>query len=313
MHSLKSAPLHENTSYVLDIGTSRAIGREVYLKMECFQPVGSFKIRGIGLLCQRSLEQGKKRIVSSSGGNAGFAAAYAGRRLGMPVTVVVPESTPTETCNRLREQGAEVVVVGEVWDESDSHAKKLATNPDAAYIPPFDDPVIWEGHATLIDEIAQKHPKPDVVVVSVGGGGLMCGVVEGLRRNHWSDVRIVSVETLGAESLHQAVTHGKVTKLPRITSIAKSLGAAQVAQRAFDWTKQHPIDSVVVSDLAAVKACLWIADTHRVVVEPACGASLAVAYQNHASLGNARIVAVIVCGGINTSIGQLRQWAEDLK
>lgn len=307
------SPLHEQTPYVRDLSTSRKIRRSVYLKMECFQPTGSFKIRGIGLLCQRLLSAGKKRLVSSSVGNAGFATAYAGRLLGMPVTMVLPEDTTDERRNRLIEQGARIIEVGRSREEAGKWAREFASSEHASYIAPFDDPILWEGHATMVDEIAREHPKPDVLVLSVGGGGLLCGILEGLHRNHWNEVRVVAVETKGADSLYESVQAGHLITLPAISSIAESLGAARVAQRALDWTKQHPVESVVVSDREAVHACLRIAETHRVLVEPACGASLSIAHQNHPSLTEAKTVAVIVCGGISTSVGQLRQWAEDVK
>lgn len=291
--------LHVTTPLLEDVQTSTRIGRRVMLKMECFQPVGSFKIRGIGLLCERSAAEGKRRFVSSSGGNAGFAATYAGRELGVAVTVVVPSSTPAATRELLSLYGAEVVVHGDVWDVADQRARELASAPDAAYIPPFDHPTLWEGHASMIDEMAASGAKPDVVIVSVGGGGLMCGVLEGLHRNGWQDVKVIAVETEGAESLHRAMAEGKLVTLPAITSIAKSLGARRVAAEALRWTTRHRVESVVVSDDAALRACVQFARTHRVFVEPACGASLAVVHENHASLRETGNVAVIVCGGIS--------------
>ncbi len=116
--------------------------------------------------------------------------AYAGRKLGVSVTVVVPSSTPLETQRKLAQWNARVVVHGTVWDEADAFARELASSGEGAYISPFDDPVIWEGHATLVEEIA-AITKPDAIIVSVGGGGLMCGVLEGLHHRGWTDVRLV--------------------------------------------------------------------------------------------------------------------------
>ena len=95
-------------------------------------------------------------------------------------------------------------------------------------IHPFDDPLLWQGHASLIDEIASVHRKPGAVVLSVGGGGLLAGVVEGLRGNGWHDVPVIAVETEGASSLAASLAAGQRVVLPAITSIATSLGARQV-------------------------------------------------------------------------------------
>src|SRR5439155_1257616 len=146
--------------------------------------------------------------------------------------------------------------------------------PRHAYIHPFDDPLLWTGHASLVDEIAQAGVRPDAMLLSVGGGGLLCGVVEGLRRNGWDDVPVVAVETQGADSLARALAAGERIALPAITSIATSLGVRQVSQQAFDDARRHPVRSVVVSDADAVDGCLALARDQRLIVEPACGASI---------------------------------------
>jgi L-serine/L-threonine ammonia-lyase len=296
--AIERAPLHIATPYVEDVQTSASIKRRVFLKMECCQPVGSFKIRGIGLLCQRSVVEGKRSFVSSSGGNAGLAVAYAARSLWVPATIVVPAGTPAASCELLGVYGAEVIVHGDAWDDADVHARRLAESADAAYIPPFDHPVIWEGHASLVDEMRYSGPKPDVVVVAVGGGGLMCGVLQGLHRGGWQDVKVIAAETQGCESLHRSMLAGELVTLPAITSIAKSLGARRVASEALAWTRRHPVASAVVSDESAIKAATRFAQQQRVLVEPACGAALAVVHENHSALGDAACVAVVVCGGI---------------
>lgn len=294
--------LHQSTPLFDDVETSTRIGRRVTLKMECFQPVGSFKIRGIGLLCEHAMQQGTRRFVSSSGGNAGFAVTYAAQRLAAAATVVVPSSTPKETCDCLRLYGAEVFIHGDVWDTADLHARELAAVEGAADVPPFDHPLLWEGHATLVDEMAQSGSKPDIMIVAVGGGGLLCGVLQGLHRNGWQDVKVLAVETIGAESLHRSMIEKRLVTLPAITSIAKSLGARRVASEALKWTTRHDVESVVVSDESAMRSCVSFARSQRVLVEPACGAALAVVHENHAALGHAQHIAVVVCGGISVGI-----------
>lgn len=183
---------------------SLAAGRSIWLKMEALQPPGSFKIRGIGLACEEYVRRGARRLISSSGGNAGIAVAYAGRCLSIPVTVVVPETTSERAKELIRQEGAELIVHGPSWQEANAQAQSMIGATDA-FVHPFDDPLLWKGHATLVDEVARSGSKPDAVVLSVGGGGLMCGIVEGLRRNDWADVPVVAVETEGADSLAQSI------------------------------------------------------------------------------------------------------------
>lgn len=281
--------------------------------MECLQPTGSFKIRGIGLLCQELKTAGCTRFVSSSGGNAGYAVAYAGRELALPVLVVVPATTPDSTRHALSLMGAEVEVVGDVWDEADAHARELTHGGGGAYIPPFDHPTLWRGHSSLIDEVAESHGIPDLVILTVGGGGLLCGVLEGMHRAGWSEVPIIAVETAGAESLHAAMLAGELVELPEITSIAKCLGARRVADAALKWTRKHAVQSVVVSDDSAVRACLEFANRQRILVEPACGAGLSLIYEGAACLAQAARILVVVCGGISVDIEQLNHWVANTK
>ncbi len=301
-------PLHIQTPLFESQALSIQAGRPVWLKLEALQPCGSFKLRGIGYACQEYARRGANRFISSSGGNAGIAVAYAGRHLSIPVVVVVPETATERAKNLIRQEGAQVIVHGASWQEANALALSMVKASDA-FLHPFDDPLLWQGHASLIDEVAQSGVKPEAVVLSVGGGGLLCGVVEGLHRNHWSDVPVIAVETEGADSFAQSVQAGQRVELPAITSLATSLGARQVCQQAFDWIKQHPIHSLVVSDQAAVSACLKFIDDQRVVVEPACGAALACVYDHANAIEPFKSVLVIVCGGVTASIDQLRQWA----
>lgn len=301
-------PLHVTTPLLESDAYGRP-GQRVWLKLEALQPSGSFKLRGVGRACEVLASRGARRLLSSSGGNAGLAVAYAGRRLGLPVTIVVPETTLERPKALIRRQGAEVIVQGRSWMEANEHLLSLREATDA-FVHPFDDPLLWDGHATLIDEVAAQGPRPDAVVLSVGGGGLLCGVLQGLHAHGWKDVPVVAVETEGAASLAAAVAAGAPVTLPAITSIATSLGARRVSDRAFEWTRQHPVHPAVVSDAEAVRACLDFADDHRVVVEPACGAALAVAVRRPLPvLREAADVLVIVCGGVVATHAQLREWA----
>jgi len=282
----------------------------VYLKMEALQPIGSFKIRGLGAACQASWNEGARRFVCASGGNAGYAVAYAGRQLGAEVTVVVPKAASVWIQDLLRREGATVIVHGEAWDEAHVYATQLAVRENAAYIHPFDDPRVWQGHASIIHEIAAAQIKPGVVVVSVGGGGLLCGLLEGLHQVGWAEVPVVAVETEGAASFAKSVAAGQLITLDRITSIATTLGSRTVAAEALAWTQRHQIIPWIVTDRAAVNACQSFADEHRVLVEPACGASLSAVYDDAKPLQGLAPIVVIVCGGAGVNRQLLDEWSK---
>lgn len=280
----------------------------VFLKMEALQPIGSFKIRGVGKACQDHWQMGARRFVCASGGNAGYAVAYAGRQLGAEVTVVVPQAASVWIQEILRREGATVVVHGEAWDDAHVYATQLAARENAAYIHPFDDPRIWQGHASIIHEIVAAKIKPGAIVVSVGGGGLLCGLLEGLQQVGWTEVPVVAVETEGAASFAQSVAAGRLITLDRITSIATTLGSRTVAAAALAWTQRHRIIPWLVTDRAAVNACQRFADEHRVLVEPACGASLSTVYDCAPVLAGASPIVVIVCGGAGVNLKLFEEW-----
>jgi L-serine/L-threonine ammonia-lyase len=300
--------LHLQTPLVLHTGLSTP-QRRIWLKLDNLQPCGSFKLRGIGLLCSQAKAAGKQRVVCASGGNAGFATAFAAHALGLPADVVVPSTTPETTRQRIASLGATVTVFGDVWDEANEHALELAASGNAEYIPAFDHPVIWEGHSTMIDEIVAVLPEMDAIVASVGGGGLLAGVLTGLLRHGRTDCRVIACETTGAASFRAALDAGHPVLIDRIDSIAKSLGARQVASWPVDAIKQFPHDSLVLSDADAIAGVTRFADDHRQLVEPACGVSLAVAYLDHPAIADAHDVVIVVCGGVSIDARTVAQWA----
>lgn len=279
--------------------------------MEALQPSGSFKARGIGRACTTHVQRGATSFVSSSGGNAGIAVAYCGRMLKVPVTVVVPETTSVRARDLIKMEGAQLVVHGRSWAEANDFAQSLL-HDGATFIHPFDDPLLWSGHSTMIDEVADAGVKPDAVVLSVGGGGLLCGVLEGLHRHGWTDVPVIAAETEGMASYAGSLAAGEVVELAAVTGIATSLGARRPAARAVEWSRSHPIASVVVSDRQAVEASLQFLADHRVLVEPACGAALAALEAGCPALDPASNVLAIVCGGVVATVEQLQDWKRNL-
>ncbi|NXS15475.1 SDSL protein, partial [Mystacornis crossleyi] len=308
-------PFHVVSPVLESLPLSKAVGTKVFLKLENVQPSGSFKIRGIGHLCQDVRGRALPDPPLSPGGNAGLAAAYAARKLGLPITVVVPSSSGPTPVRKLEELGATVEVYGKVWDDANRRAQELVKTEGWVSIHPFDHPLVWEGHASLVRELKDSlEAKPGAIVVAVGGGGLLAGVVAGLHQVGWQDVPIIAAETQGAHSFHEALKAGRLVTLPDITSVAKCLGAKTVAARALECARECRVISQVVEDTEAVRAVERFLDDERMLVQPACGAALAVLYsgrlQRLQSEGRLRApldsVVVVVCGGSNIHSAQLR-------
>ena len=173
-------------------------------------------------------------------------------------------------------------------------------------------PFVWDGNSTIISEIAQQLPSshsiPDAIVLSVGGGGLFNGVAQGIKAHGWSKVPIVAVETQGAESLAASMRAGEHVTLPAITSRATSLGARKVSKQTWEYAKNGGRDagldvrSIVMSDDEALLGSVRLADDERLLVEDACGVSVATCYNGALKkavpeLREDSLVVVIVCGG----------------
>ncbi|CAK7273047.1 catabolic L-serine/threonine dehydratase [Sporothrix epigloea] len=330
---------------------SKTAGCNIYLKLENHQPSGSFKSRGIGNLMVRAaakaseLSGGRTSVhfYCSSGGNAGLACATAARGLDSPATIVVPTATSPYMVSKLREICNDVRVHGANWAAADQHlredvmTKAIPGSVTPVYVPPFDHPDIWDGAASLVEEVSRQLPlgvHPDAFVCSVGGGGLMCGLMQGMEEVYGKvaahAIKVLAVETAGAESLAASVAAGELVTLPGITSIATSLGCIRVAEQTYRWYRQRPkaVVPVVVSDAAATNAIVRFLDDTRLLVEPACGAALAPLYTRASSdvdmlLLRQRLgadmsdvawaeynVVMVVCGGSNISLDILAGFRE---
>ena len=314
---------------------SKEAGCQIYLKLENLQPSGSFKSRGIGNLLLSHLtslsdptDREKIHFYSSSGGNAGLAAVFAAVTLGAPATIVVPLSTSAFMIGKIREAGAaEVVQEGTSWYEADSYLRSViipaaeARGEKPVYVPPFDAKEIWEGNATMVPEVLEDlGTAPDVVVCSVGGGGLFSGVMLGrdAAGDKAQQMKVLAVETDGADSLNLSLREGELSTLPAITSIATTLGARTVAKQAYEQAKRDCVKSVVLKDREAMEGCVRFADDERIMVEASCGVCLALCYAGRLrkvmpELTEASKVVIVVCGGKNITASMLHTWEEQLK
>jgi L-serine/L-threonine ammonia-lyase len=200
-----------------------------------------------------------------------------------------------------------------------------ARGEEAVYVPPFDHEDVWTGNQTVFEEVAkqmadQGNGRADVMACSVGGGGLLIGMLQGMAAAGWWDTQVLAVETKGADSLSESLKMGELVALAGISSQATSLGAVKVAERAFELAQMHEatgrVRSVVLSDAEAAMGCWRFAD-EKSLVELACGVNLALCYGGR--LGRAlgrRVmpddkVVIIVCGGSNVTTAMVEGWRQE--
>lgn len=279
--------------------------QRVWLKLEYMQPTGSFKIRGAQHACAAEAAKGATRLLIASGGNAGVAVAYCAKSLGLPCVVVVPETTGMLVKITLRNLGAEVIARGKTLEDAQAVLQVLEAPGDGVIHPP-DNADMTDGYASLIHEAKMQMPCPDAVVVSVGGGGLMSGVLQGMHRVGWNGVPLVACEVFGAHRLALAMVAERPVLMPHLTSVVSVTGARSVSPEAFAWTARHTVLNEVVTELEAIRALRCFADRYNRVMDPSCGTVLAaVGRRRLAELDAAREVLVVLCGGIGTSYQDL--------
>lgn len=269
----------------------------------------------------------------SSGGNAGLAAVHSAVKLGRSCTVVVPLTTKPMMMDKIQAAGATAVLQhGASWQEADDYLRNSVIKgaeekgAECIYVPPFDHPQIWTGHSSMIDEIAvqlsyltgEDNAVPEVLACSVGGGGLFNGVMEGLARHSWRSTRVLAVETKGTDSLAESVRQQSHITLPAITSQATCLGAKKVSTRTFELAmSSEQVQTLVLSDEEAMMGTWRLAEEERLLVELACGVTVALCYGDRLKKALQREVSkddkvvIVVCGGSNVTIDMVSQYKKD--
>ena len=302
---LPPTPLKQADSY------GERLNATVLLKLELFQPTGAFKVRGaLNALLGLGDEARERGVIASSAGNHGLGLAYAASTLGTPATVVLPESAPPRRAELIERLGARVIVQGEDWNGANAHALQLAEEQGLSYVSPFDDPAIMAGQGTIALELLEQVPDLDVVVCAVGGGGLISGVASALKVLR-PEVRVVGVETEGADCMARSLAAGRIVELERFTSIATSLGTKRTQDRPYAIVQEAVERVEVVSDARALEELLHLLDDEKLLVEPAASCTLAALVNGQVPDIEGAVIAPVMCGA-NVTLAQVLEWQEKL-
>jgi threonine dehydratase len=263
----------------------------VSFKLEFLQYAGSFKTRGMinRMLAARPLPPAG--IIAASGGNAGLAAAWAARSLGVPATVYVPITAPPVKVAKITKLGARVVQVGREYAEAYAAAREESSG--GLFCHAYDDPEMVAGNGTVGRELLADLPDGfDTVLVAVGGGGLIAGITAALADR----ARIVGVEPTGCAALHTALRAGGPVDVPVDGVAADSLGARRVGRIAYDLTSAAGVASVLVTDDAIVEARRALWEDYRLVVEHGTAAAYAALTSGAYRPAEGERVVVLLCG-----------------
>ncbi|MBQ9613775.1 MAG: threonine ammonia-lyase [Lachnospiraceae bacterium] len=276
---------------------SEQTGAKVYLKPENMQRTGAYKVRGAYYkISTLTPEEREKGLITASAGNHAQGVAYAAKKYGVKAVIVMPTTTPLIKVNRTKALGAEVVLFGDVYDESCEKALQLAEEHGYTFIHPFDDAAVATGQGTIAMEIYKELPLVDIILVPVGGGGLATGVST-LAKMLNPKIRVIGVEPAGAACLTESLKEGKVVTLPSVNTIADGTAVKTPGSFIFPYLQKN-LDSVItVPDEELVEAFLDMVENHKMVVENS--GLLSVAALRHLDCKGKKVACVISGGNMD--------------
>ena len=272
---------------------------DIYLKLECLQPTGSFKVRGAGnavsLMTPAERERG---VYTCSAGNMAQALAWHAKREGIRCAAIVPDNAPQTKLDAIRRYGAEIVQMS--WDEVWQVANKRQYPPlaDRTFIHPFADPRMIAGNGTAGLEILEDLPDVDAIIVPFGGGGLFAGIASAVKARK-SEVRMFASEVETAAPLSESLAAGRPVEIKRNPSFVDGIGGGNILDDIWRLVKPLISDSIVVGLREVASAIKILAERNRVVAEGAGASALAAALTGKA--GSGKVVCVISGGNIDAS------------
>jgi threonine dehydratase len=266
------------------------------LKLECLQVSGSFKARG-AMSKLTTLDQAAKArgLITASGGNHGLGVAYAGYSAGVPVTIYLPGNTPPAKADQLRRWGAEVHIHGDVWDDANREALAVASRDGRTYIHPFADPSVIAGQGTVSLEVLADAPETDVLLVSIGGGGLIAGTAMAAKALK-PEITVIGVEPVGAPTLRNSVAAGEVVELESIDTLANTLAPRKSEAINLALIQDNVDDIVLVTDDQMRDAARWLWREFGLGVELSAAAAVAALQAGAYVPAKGAIYTALVCG-----------------
>ncbi|WP_411968766.1 threonine ammonia-lyase [Haloferax sp. YSSS75] len=294
-------PLDSSTTIARRSGAAR-----VDLKLENMQRTGSFKIRGAyNAMAQLPSTVKDRGVVASSAGNHAQGVALAGKLLDIDTKIVVPEITPAAKIEATRGYGADVVVEGEIYEDSYEYALDVADDEGREFVHPFDDENVIAGQGTVGLEIIEDTPDVDTVVVSIGGGGLISGIATAVKAFD-ADVRVVGVQPEGAAHAKPSLEADEIRMLSDIDTVAEGIADARLLEQTFAVVRERVDDVVSVSDTDLAVATTLLAERAKTVVETAGAAPVAALLSGAIDVDGERVAAVVSGGNVNlTDHGEL--------
>ncbi|HEY6333169.1 MAG TPA: threonine/serine dehydratase [Blastocatellia bacterium] len=274
---------------------------EVFLKLECFQITGSFKLRGAtAKLTALSEEEKNRGILSVSAGNHGLGLARAAKWLGLSATIVVPKTASPAKVEGIRRYGVNLIERGTSYDEAERASRALERQTEMTFVSPYNDPDVIAGQGTVAIEILEANPDIDAILVPVGGGGLLAGILVAAKAIK-PDIKVYGVEPVATPTMTCALKAGEIVEVVEEPTIADGL-AGNIEPNSMTFPIiQKLVDGIILVDEASIcRAMTDLAFNQHVITEGSAAAALAAV--SDPRLNNLKVAAVLTGRNINLDL-----------
>jgi threonine dehydratase len=262
------APYVRRTPLLRQEAMGKLLGCDVYLKPEMLQVTGAFKLRGaMSKILALTPEERAKGIITSSSGNHGQACAFAGEKLGMHVTVLVPNDTPLIKVNNARRMGAEVILWDRSYDKRWAKVHEEVAEHGYTIVHPYEDPMVMAGQGTIALEIMEDLEDLDTIIVPIGGGGLISGISTAVKALKPS-VRVIGVQASASAAYAESRKVGKPVEVPCLPTVADGLSCRRPGNNPYPIIEKNVDDIVAVEEKDILEATKMVAKEAKLVAEP---------------------------------------------
>lgn len=273
-----------------------------YLKADCLQKTGAFKLRGAYYKLSTLTDEEKARgVIACSAGNHAQGVAFAARDMGIPATICIPAGAPLSKIEATRSYGANVVLVPGVYDDAHAEAVRLRDEQGLTFIHPFDDERVMAGQGTIGLEIAEQLPDVDAALVPIGGGGLIAGVASALRQLKPA-CRIIGVQAAGAASMADSLRAGHILTLPEVHTVADGIQVKTPGEKTFAICREAVDEVVTVGEAEIASAILTVLERQKLMVEGAGAVGVAAAMYGELDLRGKTVCALLSGGNLDVTM-----------
>jgi threonine dehydratase len=291
--SIRKTPLHKSEIF------SRMIGTDTFLKLECLQKTGSFKVRGaFTKLNSLSDKERSIGVIAASAGNHAQGLAYASSKENIHCTIVMPRNASPAKVAATRSYGARVILSGDNYDASWDETVRIAKEEKLAIVHAFDDSQVVCGQGTIGLELLEDLNDFDKIYLPIGGGGLAAGVAIAVKAKK-PNVKIIGVESEAFPSMKESIAKGKLQTINPGYTIADGISVKSPGELTYDIISELIDDIVLVDDISILKTMFLLMERAKLVVEPAGAASLAYLVSNGHTKRNERVIALLSGGNVD--------------